>query len=117
MTYAERSAATRTRDDEHMIYEMGSVSQYADGSVLDCLTMTTYSAEQVVAGITLRTLRFEPAFIFNRPSLYLKDLRRNAKAALKNGTTRNLAPFVSSNVSGHNARLPTNAGHSRKERR
>lgn len=91
MTYAERSAATRTRDDEHMIYEMGSVSQYEDGSVLDCMTMATYTAEQVVTGIAVR---FETAFIFNRPKLYLKDLRRNAKAALKKGTTGNLAPFV-----------------------
>ena len=91
MTYAERSAATGTRDDQHMIYEMGSISQYEDGSVLDCLTMTTSTAEEVVAGISVQ---FEPAFIFNRPKLYLKDLRRNAEAALKNGTTRNLAPSV-----------------------
>ena len=91
MTYAEHSAATRTRNDEHMIYEMGSISQYDDGSVLDCLTMTTYTAEDVLAGIAVR---FEPAGIFNRPKLYLKDLKRNAKAALKNGATENLAPFV-----------------------
>jgi hypothetical protein len=91
MTHAERSAATRTRDDEHVIYEMGSVSQYEDGSVFDCITMMTYTAEQVVSGIAIR---FEPALILNRPKLYLKDLRRNAKAALKNGRTGNLAPFV-----------------------
>jgi hypothetical protein len=91
MTYAERSAATRTRDDQHMSYEMGSISQYEDGSVLDCVTMMAHTAAEVVAGINVR---FEPGFIFNRPKLYLKDLQRNAKAALKNGTTRNLAPRV-----------------------
>jgi hypothetical protein len=91
MTHAECSAVTRKRDDEHMIYEMGTISQYEDGSVLDCLTMTTYTAEQVVAGITIYP---EPALIFNRPKLYLKDLKRNAKVALKNGKTENLAPLV-----------------------
>ena len=91
MTHAERSAVTRKRDDEHMIYEMGTISQYEDGSVLDCLTMTTYTAEQVVGGITIYP---QPALIFNRPKLYLKDLKRNAKAALKNGKTENLTPLV-----------------------
>ena len=91
MTFAERSAATRTRDDEHMIYEMRPISQYEDGSVLDCVTMTTCTAEEVVTGITMHP---EPAVIFNRPKLYLKDLKRNARAALKNGKTRSLAPFV-----------------------
>jgi hypothetical protein len=91
MTYAEHSAGTRTREDEHMIYEMGSISQYEDGSVLDCLTMTTYTAEDVLAGIAVR---FEPASMFNHPKLYFKDLKRNAKAALKNGTTKNRAPRV-----------------------
>jgi hypothetical protein len=41
MTYAERTAATGQRDDDHMIYEMGPTSQYEDGSVLNCLTMRT----------------------------------------------------------------------------
>jgi hypothetical protein len=91
MTYAERSAATRIRDDEHMIYEMGSISQYEDGSVLDCVAMTTYTAEEVVTGVAVH---FEPAILFNRPNLYLKDLRRNAKAAVRKGTTENFAPLV-----------------------
>ena len=91
MTHAERSAATETRDDDHMIYEMGSISQYEDGSVLDCTTMTTYTAEEVVAGITIHS---EPVVIFNRPKIYLKDLRRNARAAIKHGKTKNLAPLV-----------------------
>ena len=91
MTFAERSASTRTRDDEHMIYEMGSISQYEDGSVLDCTTMTTYTPDEVVAGISIYP---EPAVIFNRPKLYLKDMRRNALAAIKHGKTKNLAPLL-----------------------
>ena len=92
MTYAEQTKATEKRDDEHMIYEMGSVSQYQDGSVLQCTTMQTFTPEQVAA--MTRPLQPEPSAIFRRPALYLKDLRRNAKAALKHGTTENLAPFV-----------------------
>jgi hypothetical protein len=91
MTYAQQTVATRERDDDHMIYEMGSISQYEDGSVLDCVPMKAYTAEQVVAGINVT---FQPAAIFRRPNLYLKDLKRNAKAALKNGKTENLAPLV-----------------------
>jgi hypothetical protein len=92
MTYAERTKLTKERDDEHMIYEMGSVSQYEDGSVLQCTTMQTFTAQEVAA--MGQPLQPEPSVIFRRPSLYLKDMRRNAKAAITNGKTNNLAPFV-----------------------
>jgi hypothetical protein len=94
MTYAEQSKASQQRDDEHMIYEMLHMSHYSDGSVLDCKTMTALTAQQIVGmgvpdcdkwGGTAEQRKFQD--IFN-------DLRRNAKAALKNGTTRNLAPRV-----------------------
>lgn len=87
MTYAEHSAATQTRDDEHMIYEMYNYSQYEDGSVLNCVGMETLTAQEVAdfpegRGWTplLKTI--------------WRDMRRNAKAALKHGATRNLAPRV-----------------------
>jgi hypothetical protein len=48
MTYAEQTATSGQRDDEHMTYEMYQFSQYSDGSVLDCQTMITYSAVEVV---------------------------------------------------------------------
>jgi hypothetical protein len=92
MTYAERTQQTERRDDEHMIYEMGSVSQYEDGSVLQCTTMQTFTAKEVLAmSIPLQP---EPSAIFQRPALYLGDLKRNAKAAIKNGKTENRAPLV-----------------------
>jgi hypothetical protein len=88
MTYAE-AAAVNGRDDEHMIYEMMNISQYEDGSVLDCVTMTTYTAAQAASDIAIayagdRTLA-------NRVR---KDVECNARAAIKNGKTENLAPFV-----------------------
>lgn len=90
MTYAEQSAASGKRDDEHMIYETMNISQYEDGSVLECITMTTYTAKE--AASRLKSIRYDgsPATLKN----VVKDLRRNAKAALKHGKTRNLAPFV-----------------------
>jgi hypothetical protein len=92
MTYAKRTKQTEQRDDEHMIYEMGSISQYEDGSVLQCTTMQTFTAQEV---LTMSTpLQPEPSGIFQRPALYLKDLKRNAEAAIKNGKTENRAPFV-----------------------
>jgi hypothetical protein len=87
MTYAEQTAATGQRDDVHMIYEMGPTSQYEDGSVLICTTMTTYTREQVVAGIEV------PAFGGSAKRIS-KDLQRNAQAAIQHGKTKNLAPFV-----------------------
>ena len=92
MTYAERTVLTEMRDDEHMIYEMGSVSQYEDGSLLDCLTMTSYTAEEVES--MTEPIQPEPAAIFHRPEVYLKDLKRNARAAIKKGKTKNISPFV-----------------------
>jgi hypothetical protein len=90
MTYAERAAANRERDDKHMIYEMMNISQYEDGSVLECITMTTYTAQEAAAGV--RGVRFDgtPATL----KLFVKDLQRNAKSALKQGKTENLAPRV-----------------------
>ena len=87
MTYAEQTAATGQRDDQHMIYEMGPTSQYEDGSVLICTTMATYTREQAAAGIAV------PPFGGSAKRIS-KDLQRNAKAAIKQGKTRNLAPFV-----------------------
>jgi hypothetical protein len=87
MTYAEQTAAAGERDDLHMIYEMGPTSQYEDGSVLNCLTMTTYTPEEVAAGIEV------PAFGVSAKRIR-KDLQRNARAAIKNGKTENRAPFV-----------------------
>ena len=49
MTYAEVSIQGG-RDDEQMIYEEYNLSQYMDGSVLNCLTMTTYTAQDVIDG-------------------------------------------------------------------
>ena len=87
MTYAEQTAAAGERDDLHMIYEMGPTSQYEDGSVLNCLTMTTYTPEEVAAGIEV------PPFGVSAKRIS-KDLRRNALAAIEHGKTNNLAPFV-----------------------
>ena len=87
MTYAEKTAATGQRDDVHMIYEMGPTSQYEDGSVLNCITMTTYTREKVASGIEV------PPFGGSAKRIS-KDLQRNAKAAIKHGKTNNLAPFV-----------------------
>jgi hypothetical protein len=78
LTYAEQTAATGQRDDVHMIYEMGPTSQYEDGSVLNCITMTTYTREEVAAGIEV------PAFGGSAKKIS-KDLQRNAKAAIKHG--------------------------------
>ena len=87
MTYAEQTAVRGQRDDVHMIYEMGPTSQYEDGSVLICTSMTTYSPEEAAAGIDVPK--------FGVPGKRIsKDLQRNARAALKHGKTKNLAPFT-----------------------
>lgn len=84
MTYAEQSVVNG-RDDDHMIYEMFHVSQYEDGSVLDCARMESYTAQQVVNGTADRIY----------PSkVIIDDLKRNARAAIKKGQTNNLAPRV-----------------------
>jgi len=79
MTYAQRSI-TNGRDDEHMTYEEQNISQYEDGSVLDCLQMKAYTAEQVIAG-----QQFTPALSYSIKYVtdLNRDLLRNAKKALK----------------------------------
>jgi hypothetical protein len=89
MTYAEKSKSTKTRDDEHMIFEMFNISQYKDGSVLDCLTMRTFTAAEVVEGDVIGCVDCSPA---SRSKVYAA-LSINAKAAIKNGITENLAPM------------------------
>ena len=80
MTYAEASVHGG-RDDEHMIYEEYSISQYTDGSVLNCLTMTAYTAQDVIDGtISLAGL---PPFGDKYHNAVAADLRRNAKKVLR----------------------------------
>ncbi len=91
MTYAETSAANRTRDDIHMIYEMHNISQYKDGSVLECIQMNTFTAQQVVVpGFTIKWMGTAQKLL---PTV-IRDLQRNAKAAIKNGSTGNRAPLL-----------------------
>ena len=87
MTYAEKTSATGNRDDGHMIDEMGPTSQYQDGSVLICTTMTTCTREEAAAGIEV------PAFGASAKKIS-KDLQRNARAAIRHGKTENRAPIV-----------------------
>lgn len=104
LTCAEMAKELEIRLDEHMIYEMYHVSQYRDGSVLDCLRMRTFTAEELTTNaLTSMVAVFgdqEPAASVE-PSIaklgreVAKDIRRNAMAAVKNGTTTNLAPRVS----------------------
>ena len=92
-------------NDVEKIYEMFNISQYCDGSVLNCLTGRTYTARQVIdahkAGqpeynMMDGVLGFpdEPKGMTKLVRDIFNDIRRNAKAALKNGGTRNLAPRV-----------------------
>jgi len=91
MTYAEQVVATGKRDDEHMIYEMFHISQYSDGSVLNVATMKAYTVQEILDDEEGKDALWK----FNPVKRQLwGDLRRNAEAALKNGTTGNLAPFV-----------------------
>lgn len=89
MTYAEQTKASGTRDEEHMIYEMMNVSQYEDGSVLECQLMSTYTAVQIASGMIIRC-----AASPKTTQQVNKDLVRNAKAAMKHSKTQNLAPKV-----------------------
>src|SRR5277367_2035094 len=100
MTFAERTWQAGKRDDEHMIYEMYQFSQYSDGSVLDCAAGVTYTAAEIVGGALIVDFPKRKGSDYVRPpqspvlSLAKQinaDLLRNAKAALKNGTTTNLA--------------------------
>jgi hypothetical protein len=72
MTYAE-SAKMNGRDEEHLTYEHLNISQYADGSVLDCLRMETYTVKQIVA----RTFALP-----NVTEDVIADLQRGATTAL-----------------------------------
>lgn len=95
MTYAEQTWKRGQRDDEHMIYEMYMFSQYSDGSVLDCYQGITYTAKEVATGTdVVQKPPKADAAIRKLTRAINGDLRRNAKAAVKNGTTKNLAPFV-----------------------
>lgn len=81
MTYAEASIAAINagRDDDHMIYEEYNISQYTDGSVLNSLTMTAYTAQEVVDGrVNLAGL---PPFGGKYQKAVAADLRQNAKKA------------------------------------
>src|SRR5271170_4647915 len=94
-TWAEMSIH-HGRDDKHMIYEMFQISQYSDGSVLNCLTMKFFTAQEIV-DMGKPNLRPSAGGTAEQRKLWqavFGDLRRNAKAALKNGTTTNLAPVV-----------------------
>jgi len=73
-----------------MIYEMSVISQYEDGSVFNCVTMETMTAEDVVNLPPTQPL----PFCGGGERAVIRDLKRNAKAALKNGKTENLAPLV-----------------------
>lgn len=78
MTFAEASIH-RGRDDDHMIYEEYNISQYIDGSVLNCLTMTAYTAHEVVDGAV--NLAGLPPFGDKYQKSVAADLRKNAKKA------------------------------------
>lgn len=80
MTYAEASIHSG-RDDHHMIYEEYSISQYTDGSVLNCLTMTTYTAQGVIDGAV--SLAGLPPLGDMYQKAVAADLRRNAKKAIR----------------------------------
>lgn len=76
MTYAEASILGG-RDEHHMIYEEYSISQYTDGSVLNCLTMTAYTAHDVLDGkVAMAGL---PPFGEKYLKAVAADLRKNAE--------------------------------------
>jgi hypothetical protein len=62
-TYAQQSILIG-RDDGHIVYEEQNISQYEDGSVLDCVRMGAYTAEQVIAGH-----RFTPVMSYGPSTL------------------------------------------------
>ena len=78
MTYAEASIRGG-RNDDHMIYEEYNISQYTDGSVLNFLTVTTYTAQDVVDGVS--NMAGLPPFGEKYLKSVAADLRRNAKKA------------------------------------
>lgn len=78
MTYAEASIHGG-RDDNHMIYEEYNISQYTDGSVLNCLTMTAYTAQEVIDG--KMNLAGLPPLGGKYQKAVAADLRKNAMTA------------------------------------
>jgi len=92
MTYAEEAELSGKRDDEHMIYEMFQFSQYEDGSVFDCWRDVTHTSQEIADGMDV-VGNENPKTVSVAKNIN-RDLRRNAKAALKNGTSTNLAPRV-----------------------
>jgi hypothetical protein len=98
-TFAEQTKDSGVRDDERMIYEMMHISQYSDGSVLDAEFLKTFTAQQVAESATVIVLGDGDYSGYHPENLKLGkliagDIKRNAKAAIKNGTTTNLAPRV-----------------------
>lgn len=85
MTFAEMAKKYGSR--HCIIYEMFNISQFADGSVFDCVERTAYKAEHVLDSAF-------PYVMTALPNEVLGDLIRNAKAAVKSGWTTNLAPRV-----------------------
>lgn len=96
-TFAEQARENGSHEGLPRIYEMYNFSQYADGSVLNAISMKTYTAQEVadtdLVGVTDHPKHTHPAAL-KVAKLISADLRRNAKEALKNGTTKNLAPRV-----------------------
>jgi hypothetical protein len=98
-TMAE-TAAVNGRDEANMIYEMYQISQYADGSVLNCLLtdinpQATFTAQEVVDG----------KFVINADNplgaklakTIMRDVKRNAEKALK-AKAKGLGQTTSANV-------------------
>jgi hypothetical protein len=92
---AEQAAETGTRD--HLIYEMYQWAQFEDGSVFNSLRTdinptATFTAQEVVDG--LFQIKSDNPTCKKLGKIIMRDMLRNAKAAIKNGTTKNLAPRV-----------------------
>jgi hypothetical protein len=95
MTMAEIAAEQGTRDG--VIYEMYQWSQFEDGSVFNALRtninpIATFTAKQVVDGVFVIVSDNPLGEKLGR--VIMSDMLRNAKAAIKNGSTANLAPRV-----------------------
>jgi hypothetical protein len=94
-TMAETAAETGTRDG--IIYEMLQWAQFEDGSVFNSLRTTinptpTFTAQEIVDGLFV--IHSDNPDGEKLGNIVMKDVIRNAKAALKDGTTKNLAPRV-----------------------
>ena len=92
-TMAEQAAETGTRD--HLICEMYQWAQFEDGSVFNSLRTdinptATFTAQEVVDGLFV--IHSDTPHCEKLGKIIMRDMLRNAKAAIKNGTTKNLAP-------------------------